>query len=122
IGIPLDLSCQLLGDAVSGLTALYHHSKSKEKLSGLSLVDGHLIQDGIDLMLVNLSHLSAQLTLEHKKQLTQLETGEFELGENEVIVTIDGKHTRIPLLIELQTDMSITPIEKVTESTALQLE
>lgn len=122
IGMPLDISCQLIGETLSTLTTLYHYSKSGEKLSGISLVDGHLIQDGIDLMLVNLSHLPAQLTLEHKEHLTQFETGEFEIGEDEIIVTIGGKNTRVPLVTELQTHLSITPIEEMAESTALQLE
>ncbi|KTD04336.1 hypothetical protein [Legionella feeleii] len=120
IGIPLDIGCQLIGEAVSGITTLYHHSKSGEKLSGISLVDGHLIQDGIDLVLVNLSHIPAQLTLEHKEHLTQCKTGEFEIGETEVIVTIDGQHTRLPLLTECETDVPVTSTQRI-ESTTLEL-
>ncbi|WP_019217289.1 hypothetical protein [Legionella tunisiensis] len=119
IGIPLDISCQLLGEAIGEITALYHYSKSREKPSGISLVDRRLIQDGIDVMLVNLSHIPSQLTLEHKEHLTQFEMGEFELGENEVIVTIDGKHTRVPLITELETARCVTSIDK-TESIVLR--
>ncbi|WED43911.1 hypothetical protein [Legionella cardiaca] len=86
VGVSVDLSWKLMYHSVTLLASLYAKTRPEEKLTGICLINGHRIVDGIELKVVDLESLPPEC---------QLCPITFEVDEKELKVTVNEDHTTV---------------------------
>ncbi len=97
VGMSLDLSWKLLYNACSLLTNLYHNHS---KLTGISLIDGHRVTDGVHLQFEELANLC-------EKSMNDIDEPPVEINVDETgfTITINGQLAKFHWLDFKQPDL-----------------
>ena len=98
IGIPLDLACKFLKNATIALGTIY---SSSPKLTGISLIDGHAVIEGVSITLESVDSEFIMVPSEGEPDLSV----DFEDGV-EITVTLNGQSVRLPWLNDRPDNMS----------------
>lgn len=93
VGFSLDMSWKLLQKTCSLLASFY--SAHPDKLSGISLITGNKILEGVELKWVDLQDLESH-PLSTEETTYQACPIEFDFNENEILVKINGEKATFP--------------------------